>query len=753
MTQLNTPIHVTNWQQEAEQYLVAENYSAAVKLYEQAIEEEPHIKSYYWHLGLILLLQGQEIEAQFIWFTALSEEVDIDTRELLEVLDTEAKRRITIKDYHVAWAIRQHIKEIAPEDINNLLHLAQLSMQLETFKDDFYELLELSSRSLSITTDNCDTNLLIDVLKKFLVYTSIEATVFNTVFNFLEVCLQNYSDSSVMIIIETVMLQCIEFSAFHKRPDLAAKLAELCLQRVPKNYHLEHREILTIISFFYQNGQEFEKGIEIAKLCYDLANTLAEKICSNFVIIRGLMSSGSYWQEAYNRIQDNILLAEQLIDTKPDGIHIVNIKRLFVSLFFLPYFDDQPERNHRIQHELSSFCQSQVIKHYPEIAEQQHKYLNLRRKNLNRNKKILNIGYISHCFKKHSVSWLCRWIFKYHNPEKFKIHCYFFHAPEEMEIFTQNSFVSKAHKFYKFGLDENERIWNQIKADEIDILVDLDSLTLDQACELMSIKSAPIQVTWLGWDSYGLPAIDYFIADPYVLPESAQDYYSETIWRLPQTYIAVDGFEVDIPDLRREDLDIPGDAIVYFMTQKGYKRHLPHLHLQIKIIKEVPNSYLLIKGDADLEKSKLFFEEIAQKEGVNFSRIKFLPSARTEAIHRANLQIADIVLDTYPYNGATTTLETLWMSIPLVTRVGEQFSARNSYGMMVNAGITEGIAWTEEEYVEWGVRLGKDEKLRQQISWKLRQSRHTAPLWNAKQFTRDIEAAYEQMWQKYLDSK
>jgi predicted O-linked N-acetylglucosamine transferase (SPINDLY family) len=85
--------------------------------------------------------------------------------------------------------------------------------------------------------------------------------------------------------------------------------------------------------------------------------------------------------------------------------------------------------------------------------------------------------------------------------------------------------------------------------------------------------------------------------------------------------------------------------------------------------------------------------------------------------------------------------------------VGEQFSARNSYGMMVNAGITEGIAWTEEEYVEWGVRLGKDEKLRQQISWKLRQSRHTAPLWNAKQFTRDMETAYEQMWQKYLDSK
>jgi predicted O-linked N-acetylglucosamine transferase (SPINDLY family) len=121
-------------------------------------------------------------------------------------------------------------------------------------------------------------------------------------------------------------------------------------------------------------------------------------------------------------------------------------------------------------------------------------------------------------------------------------------------------------------------------------------------------------------------------------------------------------------------------------------------------------------------------------------------------MHRANLGIADVVLDTYPYNGATTTLEVLWMGIPLVTRVGEQFAARNSYTMMMNAGITEGIAWTDEEYVEWGIRLGKDAALRQQISWQLRQSRQTSALWNARQFTREMENAYEQMWQRYLEA-
>jgi len=140
-----------------------------------------------------------------------------------------------------------------------------------------------------------------------------------------------------------------------------------------------------------------------------------------------------------------------------------------------------------------------------------------------------------------------------------------------------------------------------------------------------------------------------------------------------------------------------------------------------------------------------FFSELAETEGVSSDRLRFLPLDESEETHRANLAIADIVLDTYPYNGATTTLETLWMGIPIVTRVGQQFAARNSYAMMVNAGIAAGNAWSEEEYVEWGVRLGMDIQLRQQISWTLRQSRHSSVLWNGRQFAREMENAYIQM--------
>jgi predicted O-linked N-acetylglucosamine transferase (SPINDLY family) len=334
--------------------------------------------------------------------------------------------------------------------------------------------------------------------------------------------------------------------------------------------------------------------------------------------------------------------------------------------------------------------------------------------------------------------------------EQFEVYGYLV-GYSSTDDFVQQWFINNTHRTYRFEVP-NEEVSKQIHEDEIDILIDLDSLTFPSMCEILSTKPAPIQATWLGWDASGLPSIDYFIADPYVLPDNAQDYYTEKIVRLPNTYIAVDGFKVGIPDLRRDRLNIPNDAIIYLVTQNGYKRHLDNVRLQMRIIKEVPNSYLLIKGLGDEESSKSFFENVAEEVGVGCDRLRFLPRTASEEIHRANIAIADVVLDTYPYNGATTTLETLWMCVPLVTRVGQQFAARNSYAFLKNVGVDEGIAWTDDEYIEWGVRLGKDAALRQQVAWKLKASRQTSPLWNAKQFTREMESAFQQMWQRYVEN-
>jgi predicted O-linked N-acetylglucosamine transferase (SPINDLY family) len=352
----------------------------------------------------------------------------------------------------------------------------------------------------------------------------------------------------------------------------------------------------------------------------------------------------------------------------------------------------------------------------------------------------------------HSVGWLSRWLIKYHDRDQFQLYGYFLfyrHAVDPL----QSWYEQQMDQVYQVGIDSVQdyaAIAAKIYEDGIDILIDLDSITCDVSCAVMALKPAPVQITWLGCDASGIPTIDYFIADPYVLPDAAQEYYTEKIWRLPQTYIAVDGFEVGIPNLRRDQLDIPDHAVVYLSAQTAYKRSPDIIRLQMQIIKAVPNSYFLIKGLGDQKALKEFFEEIAIAENVDPSRLRFLPITNTESEHRANLAIADIVLDTFPYNGATTTMETLWMCIPIVTKVGEQFAARNSYTMMMNAGISEGIAWTDAEYVEWGVRLGTDAALREDIATRLKASRQTSPLWNGEKFAREMENAYQQMWQQYI---
>ena len=730
-------------EQHAFERLIAGEYRQACDLYQQAIEMEPELRSNYWYLGLALLLQGQEAEAQVTWMLVMGEgdeeQVEQWTAELVEVLQTAANRLEELADWATAWAIRQHVREIDPSDINNLLKIVQLSLQQERLTEEALRELEIIKLLTLEPKTKVDPDLLMQVLQLFLDKAPLDPLLPE----FVEACLPNIGKSAEFTNI--LMSGCIKIALNLKRPDQAIVLTKLALHLNPDNL-----EAWRHLAAYYQSTTEYNEGIEAAKKCYDLAQNLPDKVFANYLLLRGLMNAGGYWEEAVsvNDRQESLMLS--LNQEEVGLVDIVTTFRLYTSAYFFPYFRDNPKKNRTIHNQLAEFCQSRVEFHARELVERCRKR-HLSRKVNTATSKPLKIGYLSHCLGTHSVGWLSRWLFEYHDREKYDIYGYFVNYRSEVEDPLQRWFAEHMSYARKLGMNYFE-VAEQIYQDDIDILVDLDSVTLDVACGVMAMKPSPIQVVWLGWDAPGIPTIDYMIADPYVLPENAGDYYREKIWRLPQTYIAVDGFEVAVPTLRRDHLEIPSDAVVYLSAQRGYKRHLDTARLQMKIIKEVANSYFLIKGYADQEVIKKFFLQIAEEEGVSGDRLRFLPSVPSEAVHRANLGLADVVLDTYPYNGATTTLETLWMGVPLVTRVGKQFAARNSYAMMMNAGIAEGIAWNDEEYVEWGVRLGKDPQLRQQISWRLRQSRQTSPLWNAKQFAREMEKAYEQMWLTHTES-
>ncbi len=729
-----------NLQQQANASLKQGRYDEAVGLYEQAIEADPNLMSNYWYLGLALLLQGQEEEAQAAWMMAMmegnSEQIKTWTTELIEVLQAEAKHQELQNNPRMAWAIRQHIRELKPDNIDNLIQLTQLEIELEQFAGNElreWHLIEglQSSRQDDFKLANL-TLLVQKVLKS--APQNPNALKLVTVYS-------NYINDGSRLF--DILLPSITWIAYTlKHFNTAIDLVKICLNLDSKNFLA-----LACLTLLYQDSDCLDLGIECARSCYSAAATEPEKINANYLLIRGLIRKTNYWSEIEQAVQNQQRTIDEFDLESSIYLKQSDVGYLITSTFFLPYVRDSPSRNRMAHNKISKACQINLQNWNSNFAN----FLVLHRPTRSNT---INVGYLSYCFRKHSVGWLARWIFKYHDRKKFKIHCYSIdnRRPEDS---IQNWYVENADYFHSYwaSITDLKKVANQIHQDNIDILVDLDSLTLNTSSKIMALKPAPIQVTWLGWDASGIPAIDYFIADPYVLPDAAQEYYAETIWRLPQTYIAVDGFEVGVPTQNRERLELPENAIVYFTTQKIHKLNPNIVRQQLKIVQQVSNSYLLVKSIGYPQAIQDCFVRIAEEEGVNRDRLRFLPLTQHEAEHRANLAIADVVLDTYPYNGATTTLETLWVGVPLVTRVGEQFSSRNSYTMMTNAGISEGIARTDEEYIEWGVRLGHDPQLRQQIAWKLRQSRQTSPLWNGEQFTREMENAYEQMWQRYLESR
>ena len=731
-------IYESDWQSTANDYLLGEKYNLAAKMYEEKILTEPNIQSHYWNFGLLLLLQGKVLEAKTTWSIAIDQESAEDSnkwnQDLCSILLNESVRQEESKQYQNAWNIRQQLRENDPSNFDNLVQIIYLSLHLKTLTHDLIqelnivEILQFNYSNINIKNSSV-LQLVQNTLASDLDY-SLQIQIVSLTLPYID-------DTSTFVgLIAPVAYRLSEIDL-----EVAVQIVNIGLQVSPQN-----QELIGYLVGFYLKYLQFSKALEVARSATAKNDNLLDQVLADFCLMNALVTSGGRWEEVLSVSQHQETLIPLLNHQSIDQVS----SHLFISRFFAPYIKDNPKVIRVNQNHLSSLCQEnlQLIYRQPVDFFKSQNSLKRSKKSV----KPLKIGYLSNCLFKHSVGWLARWLFKYHDREQFQIYGYFINYHQNKSDHLQEWYSNQTHKSYRVGIEltgSTIDICNQISHDSIDILVDLDSITYMNSCEIVSLKPAPIQVNWLGFDASGIPAIDYFIADPYVLPESAQSYYSEKIWRLPQTYIAVQGFEYGFPTIHRRQLGIPNDAVIYFTGQRGYKRHPDTVRLQMQIIKNVPNSYLLVKGIADANSTEELFFKLAESEGVKCDRLKFLPLTMTELEHRANLTIADVVLDTYPYNGATTTLETLWMGIPMVTRVGEQFAARNSYTMMINAGITEGIAWTDEEYVEWGIKLGTDSLLRQEISWKLKESRKSAPIWNAKQFTKEMEKAYQQMWEIY----
>jgi predicted O-linked N-acetylglucosamine transferase (SPINDLY family) len=694
-----------------------------------------------WQEGIDHILAGQGEVAQATWLmpfleTESSIEEESLTQNMVGYLAQAVEVKLSEGKLHEAYEISNYLISVDPGNVNRFLMVLNISIQaneldLELLTDATF--LTAFHQALPASIDE-------DLLYSFITQATglVTEQYIDNYVNFLELVADKVIDKPKFVCI--IAPNSFSVSKKISIQPLRTRILEICLKHAPPELRFT---VLCDLVKSNINTRDYYRAISMAEQCQAAGDKLGrhQRVCGSHQLLTALMEAGE-WQRIPAVAQQHQQVIKDFLAHPTDALF--DTATIITSSYFLNYLYDEPKLLHSLRNKIGDIC-TKVINQTPQN-------INLSKHSVSLPKtKSLRIGFIASTLENHSVGWLSRWFFHYYNRSEFQVFIYNINQHQN-QAFNQKFFRDKADVSYYLNNTPAE-IADLIRQDEIDILVDLDSLSLSTTYQVMCHKPAPVTVTWLGWDTSGCPEIDYFIADPYVLPADAEDYYRSKIWRLPQTYIAIDGFEIEVPTKRRSDYQIPEDAVVYLCTQKSYKHHPDILRLQMQIIKQVSNSYLMVQLRANPESLIATYQQLTDEVGISMEKLRFIQTDPDEMTHRANLQLADVVLDTFPYNGATTTLETLWMGVPIVTKVGQAFVARNSYAFMKNVGVTEGIAYTDAEYVDWGVKLGLDLSLRQQVTGKMLSSRKNSPLWDARSFTLEMERAYHQMWDIYQSQK
>jgi predicted O-linked N-acetylglucosamine transferase (SPINDLY family) len=359
----------------------------------------------------------------------------------------------------------------------------------------------------------------------------------------------------------------------------------------------------------------------------------------------------------------------------------------------------------------------------------------------------LRIGYLSYDLRDHATSHLAAGLFEHHDKARFETIAFSL-APDDGSDMRRR-LVQAFDRFEDVNALDARQVAGRVRELEVDVAVDLMGFTAGNLADIYRYRPAPIQACFLGYPgTTGLDCIDYLIADSIVVPEKQQHNYTEKVVSLPHAYQPNDQ-KRERPETPgpRSAFGLPDTAFVYCCFNANYKLTPDVFDGWMRILAKVEHGVLwVLQHD---EEGRHNLRRAAESRGVSGGRLFFAPRAPlTEYLGR--FRLADLFLDTLPYNAHTTASEALWMGLPLLTRIGNTFAGRVAASVLTAAGLPELITHSAEEYEARAIELARESALLSAIRNKIEQNRATCPLFDTARFTRHIEAAYLEMWQRHL---
>lgn len=353
----------------------------------------------------------------------------------------------------------------------------------------------------------------------------------------------------------------------------------------------------------------------------------------------------------------------------------------------------------------------------------------------------IRIGYLSNDFgSTHATMRLARRVLELHNTTRFDVTLY---CHSDAGLIARDD-GGRAHwgriiDVAGLGIAETAE---KIRADGIDILVDLKGHTGNSRCHALNHPAAPIHIGWLGFpgSTTGVD-LDYVIGDRFVLPDSARPHYHEKFLRMPASYQPNDDTHRALPGtISRTELGLPDNAFVFGSFNSNRKITPQTLDLWAEVLARVPGSVLWAM--IYHQTSRANFRDYLGRNGIAAERVIFADAVGYDA-HVTRITAADLGLDTFPYNGHTTTSDMLWAGLPVLTKRGTNFASRVSESLLNAAGLPELVAADDRAFVETAVALASNSEALLAHRRHLRERRTTLALFDSRKFCHDLERAYD----------
>jgi predicted O-linked N-acetylglucosamine transferase (SPINDLY family) len=362
----------------------------------------------------------------------------------------------------------------------------------------------------------------------------------------------------------------------------------------------------------------------------------------------------------------------------------------------------------------------------------------------------LRIGYVSPDFREHSVAWFIEALFAHHDAGQFTVHAYSNLDPRRADTVTER-LRSYVPYWRDIARSSDTDLTAQIRDDRIDLLIDLAGHTGGNRLGAFVRHPAPVQITYLGYPgTTGLPAMDYRLTDHLADPEDsdADRLCSENLIHIPHGFLCYSPYP-DAPNPGPPS-QVANGFITFGSFNNLAKINDTVISTWASVLNAVPCSRLVLKGRA-LADSAGKHHVVARfaTHGVDATRLELFPATVRITDHLAHYRKLDIALDTFPYNGTTTTCEALWMGVPVIALAGDRHAGRVGVSLLTQLGLEEFIAKDRDHYIAKAVALARDPARLRELRTTLRTRMAASTLCDGKDFTHRVESVYRDLWARW----